>query len=77
MEIFEISLYFDEKVFRGVFIPLVVTMRFQIYPKFLQHPLPASTVSYILGLTPSSAMAVSLGLSSLLFRKPPAICSGN
>lgn len=58
---------------------LVVTMRFQIYPKTLQHPLPASTVLYVivLRLILISAMAVNSGLNSLLFRKPPAMCSGN
>lgn len=33
LEFFELSLDFDEEVFRGVFSPLVVTMKFQVYPK--------------------------------------------
>lgn len=78
LEFFELSLDFDEEVFRG-FGPLVVTMKFQVTQKPLQHPLPASAILFLKapGLTISPAMLVSLGLNGLLFRKPSAMCSGH
>lgn len=33
LEFFEISSDFDEEVFIGGFSPLVVTMKFQVYPR--------------------------------------------
>lgn len=69
MEVFEISLYFDEKVVRGVFSPLVVTMRFQIYPKTLQHPLPASTVLEVLRLPPQLCYGSKLGIEQSPFQE--------
>lgn len=79
MEQFEISLDFDEEVFKEGFGSLVVTMKFQFYPRNPSASLPASAVLFLVASehTTSPTMSVSQGLSGLLFRKPSAMCSGN